>query len=316
MLLILVGLAALTLGAELVVRYGARLARRIGVPPMLVGLTIVSLGTSLPELAVGIDAVRADAGSLAVGNIAGTNVVNLLLILGLSAAIRPLVLGLQTLGLDVPAMAAASLLLYLFARDGSLTVAEGVILLAAGLLYTGLLIWQARRESAPVVEEFEAEYPDEQSDGLAVQIVALLAGLGVIVVGAQLLVQGAVGVARDFGVSDALIGLTIVAIGTSAPELATTIVATVRGDRDIAVGNLIGSSTYNLTFILGASLLFANGRIAVDPELIAVDLPVMVATALVCIPIFLSGRRVSRIEGVLMVLAYGAYLTYLIVART
>ncbi len=320
MLLILVGLLALTLGAELVVRYGARMARRMGVPPILVGLTIVSLGTSLPELAIGIDAVGAGAGSLAVGNIAGTNVVNLMLILGLSAAIRSIALGMQTLRLDIPAMAVASIMLFAFSLDGSLTVGEGAVLIGVGVVYTGLLVWATRREDATVQAEFAAKYPEERTEGgnsgLIVEVVLLLAGLAVIVAGAHLLVDGAVGVAREFGVSDALIGLTIVAIGTSAPELATTLISTVRGNRDIAIGNLIGSSTYNLTFILGTSLLFADGRVAVDPELSAVDLPVMVATALICIPVFLTGRRISRAEGALFVAAYVVYLVYLLVART
>ncbi len=315
MLLILAGLAVLTVGAELVVRYGARLARRVGVPPMLVGLTIVSLGTSLPELAIGIDAVRSHAGSLAVGNIAGTNVVNLLLILGLSAAIRPVFLGMQTLRLDVPAMALAGLLVFAFAADGTLTALEGAILAVAAVAYTLLLIRQTRREDAPVVAEFDDEYPVDRSN-LPVQLVLLVAGLAVILVGADLLVRGAVAVARDFGISDAIVGLTIVAIGTSAPELATTLIATFRGDRDIAIGNLIGSSTYNLTFILGGALLFAPGPVPLDPKLIAVDLPVMVATALVCVVVFRTGRRVTRAEGILMVAAYLAYLAYLVIVRT
>ena len=132
----------------------------------------------------------------------------------------------------------------------------------------------------------------------------------------DLLVRGAVAVARDFGISDAIVGLTIVAIGTSAPELATTLIATFRGDRDIAIGNLIGSSTYNLTFILGGALLFAPGPEPLDPKLIAVDLPVMVATALVCVVVFRTGRRVTRTEGILMVAAYLAYLAYLVIVRT
>lgn len=315
MLLILVGLAVLTVGAELVVRYGARLARRIGIPPMLVGLTIVSLGTSLPELAIGIDAFRMDAGSLAVGNIAGTNVVNLLLILGLSAAIRPVFLGMQTLRLDVPAMTLASLLVFVFALDGSLTALEGVVLVVLAAAYTVALIRQTRREDQAVVAEFDAEYRTDRSN-VAVQLLLLVVGLGVILVGADMLVRGAVEVARDLGISDAIVGLTIVAIGTSAPELATTLIATFRGDRDIAIGNLIGSSTYNLTFILGGALLFAPGRVALDPKLIAVDLPVMVGTALLCVVLFRTGRRVTRVEGILMVAAYLGYLAYLVIVRT
>lgn len=318
-LLIVLGLAALVIGAELVVRYGARIARRLGIPPLVVGLTVVSIGTSAPELAVGIDAVRSDAGSLAVANIAGTNVVNLLLILGLSAAIRPIVLRLQTIRLDLPAMALAAVLVVVLAADGELSVLDGVILTAVAVVYTSVLIVFVRRESAEVVQEFAAEYPGpahRQGGYLTLHIALLFAGLVIIVVGADWLVDGSVELARMLGVSDALIGLTIVAIGTSAPEFATTIISTIRGDRDIAIGNLIGSSTFNLTLILGVSLLFAPGSFAVDPQLIAIDLPVMLAVSLVCIPVFLTGNRVSRGEGITFVVAYAAYLSFLLAART
>lgn len=320
LLWIAVGLIGLIFGAELVVRYGARLARRLGIPPIIVGLTIVSIGTSAPELAVGIDAVRSGAGSLAIGNIVGTNIVNLLLILGLSAAIRPIVLGMQTLKLDLPAMAAASVLLFALSLDGSLSTVDGVILFAVALVYTGLLIWLTRRESARVLAEFAAEYPPEQprySRAHAwLQLALLIAGIAIIVVGADWLVRGAVELAAAAGVSNALIGLTIVAIGTSAPELATTIVSTIRGDRDIAVGNLIGSSIFNLTFILGVSLFFTPDDVTVEPLLVLVDMPIMVLVSLLCIPVFLTEKRVSRLEGSLFVIAYVAYFTYLVVART
>ena len=317
-LLLLFGLVALIAGAELVVRCGSRLARRIGIPPIVVGLTVVSLGTSAPELAVGIDAVRSGAGSLAVGNIAGTNIVNLLLILGLSAVIRPISLGLQTLKLDLPAMAVASVLLALLALDGSLSVLDGVLLFSLAIVYSLLLLVTVRRESARVLEEFAEEYPEARRGGVGVtlvQLIGLLAGIVVIVVGADWLVRGAVDIAEAAGVSDAFIGLTVVAIGTSAPELATTIISTIRGDRDIAIGNLIGSSTYNLTIIMGASLFFAPGYISLGPELIYIDIPVMALVSLVCIPVFLSGRRVSRGEGVAFVTAYAAFLTYLLLTR-
>ncbi len=320
LLAVVVGLVALVLGAELVVRFGSRLARRLGVPPLLVGLTIVSIGTSAPELAVGIDAVRSGAASLAIGNIAGTNVVNLLLILGLSAAVRPLVLRLQTLRLDLPAMALASLLVLLLAVDGTLSVVDGVILASVAVVYTALLVVFARRESLVVASEFAEEYPPEPRRrapaAVTLHLVMLLVGLVVIVQGADWLVHGATDLARAVGVSDAVIGLTVVAIGTSAPELATTVISTIRGDRDIAIGNLIGSSTYNVTLILGTSLLFAPGHVPVDAELVMIDLPLMVVVSLVCVPVFLTGRRVSRTEGVAFVVAYAAYLTFLLVART
>lgn len=320
LLVIAVGLAALVLGAELVVRYGARLARRLGIPPIIVGLTIVSIGTSAPELAVGIDAVRSGAGSLAIGNIVGTNVVNLLLIFGLSAAMRPIVMGMQTLKLDLPAMAAASVLLFVLSLDGSLSVFDGVLLFAIAVVYMVLLIAQTRRESALVLAEYAQEYPAERVHGsrrwALLELLLLMVGIVIIVFGADWLVRGAVELAEAADVSNALIGLTIVAIGTSAPELATTILATIRDDRDIAVGNLIGSSIFNLTFILGISLFFAPGQVAVEPNLAYIDMPVMVLVSLVCIPVFLTGKRVNRFEGTLFVLAYAAYLSYLVIART
>lgn len=319
-LLIVLGLAALVLGAELVIRYGSRLARRLGVPPLLVGLTIVSIGTSAPELAVGIDAVRSGAGSLAVGNIAGTNVVNLLLILGLSAVIRPIVLQLQTLKLDLPAMALASALVLLLALDGELSVVDGAILAGVAVIYTSLLFVFTRRESAFVAAEFAEEYPAEprtRAPGrVALHLGLLIGGLVVIVIGADWLVDGAVELAEAVGVSDAIIGLTIVAIGTSTPELATTLISTIRGERDIAIGNLIGSSTFNVTLILGVSLLFAPGHIPVDPQLVMIDLPIMVIVSLVCIPVFLTGHRVRRAEGIVFVSAYVVYLAALLIFRT
>ncbi|QEO14058.1 calcium/sodium antiporter [Agromyces intestinalis] len=324
---LILGLVALVIGAELVVRSGARLARRLGIPPIVVGLTVVSIGTSLPELAVGIDSVRVGAGSLAVGNIAGTNVVNILLILGLSAAIRPLAVGLQTLRLDLPMMGGAALLLYLFAVDGVLDVWEGVPLVLFAIVYTLLLVRWTRRESSFVAAEFAEEYPAEpEASGSArtvhtvratvMQAIVLVAGIAVTILGADWLVDGAVEVASALGVSDALIGLTIVAIGTSAPELATTIISTIRGERDIAIGNLIGSSIYNLTIILGVTLLVAPGAVPIEPELVLIDLPIMVAVSFALAPIMLSGRRVSRLEGSLMVTAYLIYLGFLVVART
>ncbi|NYE19094.1 calcium/sodium antiporter [Microbacterium immunditiarum] len=321
LLWIALGLAALVLGAELVVRYGARLARQLGLPPILIGLTVVSIGTSLPELAVGIDAANNDAGSLAVGNIAGTNMVNLLLILGLSAAIRSVPLTLQTVRLDLPMMGGAAYLLLIFSVDGALEVWEGIPLVAFALIYTALLVRWTRRESALVLAEFAAEYPapprrEHKIGAIAIQALLLIVGLAVIVFGADWLVDGAVELAQTLGVSDALIGLTIVAIGTSAPELATTIVSTIRGDRDIAIGNLIGSSIFNLTMILGVTLLFSPGAILIGPELVYIDLPLMVAVSFICGPLMTSGRMLSRREGTGFVIAYIAYLTYLIVTRT
>lgn len=313
-----VGLVTVLAGAELVVRHGSRLAARLGVPPIVVGLTIVSVGTSAPELAVSIDAVVRDAGELALGNITGTNTVNLLLILGLTAMLRPVALGPQTLRLDLVAMVASSLVLLALALDGELTTADGVALLVLAVVYTVVLIGYVRRESAGsvVVPGPKLAVAEGGRRAAATHVGLLLAGIAVIVVGAEWLVDGAVSLGRSLGVSEALIGLTVVAVGTSAPELATTIVSTVRGDRDIAVGNLIGSSTYNLTFVLGTSLLFGPPALGVDRQILTVDLPVMVAATLACVPVFLTGSRVRRREGALFVAAYAVYLAYLVVVRT
>lgn len=318
-MLIVIGLIALVAGAELVVRGSARVARRLGVTPLVIGLTVVSVGTSAPELAIGIDAGLIGAGDLAVGNIAGTNIVNLLLILGLSAVLRPLPLHAQTISLHLPAMCLAAATLLVMAADGTLSPPEGALLVAGAVGYTVLVVRASRSESPEVRAEYEAENPPfprrHAALLLTVEIAALLAGLAVIVVGADWLVHGSVALARRLGVSDAVIGLTVVAIGTSAPELATTIVATVRRHRDVAVGNLIGSSVYNIAFILGMAAAVVPGGLPVTAELLRIDLPAMTAATFACVPVFLRKRQVTRGEGGLFVFAYLAYLGYLLLVR-
>ncbi|QNG20558.1 calcium/sodium antiporter [Rhodococcus triatomae] len=314
-LAVVFGLVALIGGAELLTRGGSRLAAALGISPMIIGLTIVSIGTSTPELAVGIDAALNDHAGLAVGNIVGTNLVNLLLILGASALIRAIALDTQTLRLDLPVMTAAALLLWVMSLDGVLTALEGALLVAAGLVYTVVVVRASRRESAAVREEYALEYRPERRR-VALDLGLLLAGLVVIVLGAELLVDGAVDIARALDVSDVVIGLTVVAIGTSAPELVTTLVSTLRGNRDIALGNLLGSSIYNIVFILGVTLMVAPGGVAVPDDVLYIHLPLMAAVALVCVPTFLTGRRISRVEGGMFVVAYCVYLTLLLWAQT
>ena len=266
-LMIVGGLAALIAGAEVLVRAGTSLASSLGIRPIMIGLTVVSLGTSVPELAVGIGAARGGNGGLAVGNIVGTNLVNLLLILGLSAALVPIALDRATLRFDLPVMTAAALLLYVLAIDGRLSSLDGIILLAGGLAYTAGLVGVGRRETVDSAESPEI-------DGRAAtdrhapwrEVLLLLVALAVVVVGAELLVDGAVSSAQSLGVSDAIIGLTIVAIGTSAPEFVTTIVSTVRGERELALGNLIGSSIYNIGAVLGLTVVVAPHGIAVPED--------------------------------------------------
>lgn len=318
--LFLLGLAVLIVGSELLVRGGSRIAAMLGISPIVVGLTVVSIGTSFPELAVGIEAAIQGNGAIAVGNIAGTNIVNLLLILGLVAVLRPLKFELTTLRLDLPSMVIAALTLLFMGFDLQLSRAEGIIMVLLAIGYTALVVKSARVQSAAVRREFSQEFaaPPRPRAGRRefwTNLMALLGGIIIIVVGADWLVDGAVQLARLIGASDAFIGLTVVAIGTSAPELVTAIVATVRGERNIAIGNLIGSSTYNILLILGITALVPSGGIPVSPSLAFIDIPVMVAVVVACVPLFLTRRGINRIEGSVMIAAYVVYLVYLLVTR-
>lgn len=318
--LFLVGLAVLVVAAELVVRGATRLASSLGVQPFILGLTVVAIGTSMPELAVGITAGLQGAGSLAVGNIAGTNMVNILLILGLSALIRPLPLHLQVLKLDLPMVVAAAALMTVFAWDGVLSRLEGAIMVLGSVGYTLALLRVSRHESRAVKEGFKEVFGTKEKRQEAIRArglnaAVLMGGLLLSVGGAELLVRGATGMALALGASEAVIGLTVVAIGTSSPELVTTIVATLKDERDVAVGNLLGSSIYNILVILGITCLVPHGGIPVERSLLTFDIPLMGGVALACIPVFITGKRVSRFEGGLFVTAYVAYLVWLLLFR-
>ena len=255
------------------------------------------------------------------GNIAGTNIVNILLILGLSAWILPLKVQLLSLKLDLPVMVGSALALLWMAWDGLLSRHEGAWMVGASVLYTIAMVRLSRRESLPMQQEFSREYsaknilPRVATLQGTVSVLMLLAGIVVVVVGAELLVSGAVDIAKSLGVSDAVVGLTIVAIGTSAPELATTIMGTLKNERDIAIGNLIGSSTYNILFILGVTSLASPAGVPVDAPLLHIDLPLAALVALVCVPVFASDRLISRKEGACFVAAYAVYLGTLIFWR-
>ena len=328
LMLFLAGLAALIVGAEMVLRGGARFAALMGIRPLVIGLTVVSIGTSMPELAVGITASLEGSGSIAVGNIAGTNMVNILFILGLSALFRPLELHLQVIKLDLPMMIIAAGLMAGLAGDGVLSAGDGVVLLAAAALYTILLLRQ--HESAAVEEEFQdmcgggveescQTEPEagkrEASRARLKNALLLAAGVAISVIGAQWAVHGAVEMGRALHVSEAIIGLTVVAIGTSSPELVTTAIATIRNERDVAVGNLLGSSIYNILVILGLTCMATPGGLPVERQLLMLDIPLMAGVALACVPVFWSGKRISRLEGGLGVAAYLIYLLWLILFR-
>ncbi|MBX3414328.1 MAG: calcium/sodium antiporter [Pirellulales bacterium] len=317
------GLVVLIVGAELVVRGGAALAASLGVKPLILGLTVVAIGTSFPELAVGITACVQGSGAIAVGNIAGTNLLNILFILGLSALLRPLPLHLQVFKLELPVMVVAATMMTVLAFDGILSRLDGALMLTAAGFYTVALVRLSRQESRNTAKEFQEQFGVEPSEVVQpsrrVRIkFATILGIGIVlsILGADWLVGGAVSIAHSFGVSDAMIGLTIVAVGTSAPEFVTTVVATIKNERDIAVGNLLGSSIYNILVILAITCLASPQPIPVEPQLLFFDIPIMAAVALLCIPVFITGRSVSRFEGGMFVTIYLLYMVALLQFHT
>jgi len=315
---LITGIALLTAGSEFVVRGAAKLASQLGVPPLLVGLTVVAIGTSTPELVVGIDAARAGSGGLAIGNIAGTNMVNVLFILGLNAAVSPIGVHLQMVRLDVPVMIVSAVLLWLLALDGTLDKLDGVLMLTVAVVYTIMLARRTRSEEQFVEGEFSDAFGDGTRDikRIGGSMVLLLLGILIVIVGGDLMVRGSIGLARWAGVSDATIGLSVVAIGTSAPEMMISVLALLKGERDVAVGNLLGSSIYNIVVILAVTCLAVDGGIAVDHELLMIDLPLIAGVALLCLPVFASGNRVSRTEGIVFVAAYALYLATVVALRS
>jgi cation:H+ antiporter len=316
---LLLGLLLLVAGAELLVRGASRLALRFGISPLVIGLTVVAFGTSAPELAVSVQSGLAGQSGIAVGNIVGSNIFNVLMVLGLSALITPLVVSLQLVRLDVPLMIGASLLFWIMALDGRIDLLDGLLLTSGIVAYTVFAILQSLKESASVQVEYTQELGESENTWtvkLPVQIAFIVGGLVLLVLGAHWLVDSAVAIARTLGVSEVIIGLTIVAAGTSLPELATSVVAAFRGERDIAVGNVIGSCVFNLLAIAGIAALVAPGGLEVATSMLRFDIPVMVVVALACLPIFATGHLIARWEGALLLGYYLAYLLYLILAAT
>jgi cation:H+ antiporter len=313
----LAGLAALIAGAELLVRGASKLALSFGISPLVVGLTIVAFGTSAPELAVSVGAVTNGQTELAIGNVVGSNILNVLLILGLSAAIIPLVVDMQLIRQEVPIMIAASLALLVMSLDGVLGITDGALLVVALAAYTVFLVRQSRQQTQAAQSEYAEAFQPAKGrwdSRLPVQIVLVVAGLALLVLGSEWLVTAAVTFARAFGVSDLVIGLTIIAAGTSMPEVATSVMAAIRGERDIAVGNVIGSNLFNILGCAGVTSLVAGGALPVPAAALNFDLWVMLAVAIACLPIFLTGREIARWEGVLFLLYYVAYVAYLVLS--
>lgn len=301
------GLAILVVGAEALIRGAVNLAKRLGVSPFIIGLTLVGFGTSAPELVVNVSAVLQDSPGLAMGNIVGSNIANIGLILGIAAIIRPMAAHSRILRREVPIVLVVSGLLWALVADGELSrIDAGVLLFGLALLGVYLTRTSVAEEPAEVQEEISGLAPKQPShwgNGLLVLI-----GLAGLVGGAHLMVESATAIARIWGVPEVVIGLTILAVGTSLPELASTGAAAYRGHSDIAIGNIVGSNMFNILLILGVTGMVQP--LEVEPSLLRVDIPVMLGFAFLLLIVLLRGLRIARPEGVLLLAAYIAYVSW------
>ena len=312
LLLLLLGLTILTGGAQILVKGGSALALRLGLSPLVIGLTVLAYGTSSPEMVVSAQASLRGNAAMAVGNVIGSNFCNLALILGLCALVRPVAASRNVVRREVPLLIGVTLLSVIFLLDQTLSRWEGGVLLLALVAYTWLTIRSSRRDptSAPLPDD---PVPRRPNQPVWLSLVLVCAGLGLLVWGADLVVDSAVVIARALGLSDVIIGLTVVAIGTSLPELATSLVAVLKGRVDLATGNVVGSSLFNLFGVLGAVGLI---RETDTSGLLRADLVVLFLVTLMVWPLVRSDRRVSRAEGALLLLTYLGYTTWMVLRQT
>jgi cation:H+ antiporter len=310
--LFIAGIFLLIFGADLLVRGAAHIATTVGISALVVGLTIVALGTSAPELAVSLQAALADQSEITLGNVIGSNIANILLILGIAAVIGPLAVAPQILRRDLPIVIVVSLVVLLLSLDGILSRLDGMLLLLGLISYLFITVRGARDTSPPSAEELEQRNRGRQPTVLITNIGLIVGGLALLVLGANWLVDGAVAFATALGISQLIIGLTVVAVGTSLPEIATTVIAGLRSERDIAVGNVVGSNLLNLLCVLGLTLVIDPNGIIVPDAAIRIDLPVMIGAVAICAPIFFTRMLVSRREGWLLLVYYIAYTLYLV----
>jgi cation:H+ antiporter len=310
-LMIVGGLIVLVIGGEFLVRGASTLASVLRIPPLVIGLTVVAFGTSSPELVVSLRSAFTGNADIALGNVVGSNIFNVLFILGLSAMIVPLIVSEHLIRQDVPLMVAASVLLFFLSLDGQLARLDGLLLSIGLLAYIAWCIYRVRLERSEVGEQgtLDAAAGSVGNRAVLVQIFLCLLGLSLLAFGSKWLVEGSVLIARHLGVSELIIGLTIVAAGTSLPEAVTSVLAAWRGERDIAVGNIVGSNLFNILCVLGFSSLIAPHGLAISSDALRFDIPVMIAVALACLPIFFSGRLIARWEGALFFAYFAAYTT-------
>lgn len=351
LLLLLGGFLLLVGGGEALVRGAASLGRTLGLSSLIIGLTVVSSATSAPELAVSTGAALSGSPGLALGNVVGSNIANILFVLGLTAIFGALVVKVQLIKADIPIMIGFSVIALLMALDGGISTFEGAVLVGMLVLYLVVTVVLARRQTRGEKSEAQeatkaetgAQAGEDRADGavradpldvdravgggsvkltkslrttklrsVMVDLVLLAVGIALLVVGAQMLVSAASTIALSLGVSDLIIGLTIVAIGTSLPELATSVIAALRGERDMAVGNLVGSNIFNIGAVLGLTAIISPDGVEVAAAAVNFDLPVMIAAALVLLPLAFTAASIGRLEGLVLVALYSAYVVYLV----
>lgn len=315
--LVVGGLAVLVAGAEGVVRGASRLAMLAGISPLVVGLTVVAFGTSAPEVAIGVQSAFAGQTDIALGNVAGSNMFNSLAALGVVAVIGMVPVQQKLVRRELPLVIVVSVLVLVLSLNGVLGRVEGGLLLLGAVAYVGWVVRSARTESTEVAVEYARELGSPpRRHHWGVYVAMALTGLAGLVFGAQWMVRGASDIAVSLGMSELLIGVTIVAVGTSLPELATTVVAAIRGERDIAVGNVLGSNLFNLLLVLGATTVFSPGGIPVPREALEFQLPALIFVSVLCFGVFYTRWAVHRWEGLMFLTLYVAYLGYSVVEAT
>ena len=299
----------LSFGAHLFVISSSHLARRFGISPVIIGLTVVAFGTSAPELAVNVMAALQGNTDIAMGNVVGSNIFNVAFILGLCALVKPLIVSAQLIKVDIPIMIFSSVLLWWFAHDHSISRWDGMLFVVGIVLYNLLQIRLAMKGNN-AEEEFAKEFKERGRPRM--DVFNLIFGLGLLIVGANVLVDGAVMGARILGWSEAVIGLTIIAAGTSMPEVATSVAATIKGERDIAIGNVVGSNIFNILAVVGISSVISPSELVVNDHMARIDTVVMVAVALVCVPFCFYNKKIGRIPGAILLSTWMGYTYYLI----
>lgn len=312
-LFILAGLAVLIAGAEALVRGAGGIALMAKISPSVVALTVVAVGTSMPELVVSSQSALAGSPGLALGNVVGSNILNIALVLGLTALIRPLNISRNTFKFEWPVLMLATMEFFLLARDGGLDRLEGLFMtlgVVAFMAYAGLLDKRGLADVAPQEPPETASFGKTGPPAAALNATALLLGIAALALGSSLLVKGAVAVASGLGVSDTIIGLTVVAVGTSAPELVTSVVAAVKGRGDMALGNIMGSCIFNLLGILGITALISP--LPVSPEILGRDALWLIGFTAVLLPILRSGKILARLEGILLLGGFAGYMVILV----